>query len=267
MSPPSHQDPAAVQPDRSAVAGKAHGESIGATRPAGLILLAGAVSLGLFLLQAVLPQMAWLAWPLLWLSTLFHELGHGVAAIAVGGELRQLAVYADGSGVAAHIGAYSSLERAVIAAAGPLGAPLAGLLLFLSLGHRLAARVLLLALGLLLAVALLMWVRNGFGLLLVAVAAALSILVALRAGERLLYLVVAFVAVEMSLSSFGRLDTLFSPTARTGSGDLPSDSAQIASALVLPYWFWGAVLAAASVLIVVAGLLQALRLSRASSAP
>lgn len=243
---------------------------IAAVRPlraSALIAWAAAGSLALYALQALWPQLGWLAWPLLWLSTLFHELGHGLAAIAMGGEVRQLAVYADGSGVAAHAGVYSGLQRAFIAAAGPLGAPIAGLALFLSLGHRLAARVLLLALGLLLALVLLLWVRNAFGVLIVGSVAALALLVALRAGEKLLYLITAFIAVEMSLSSLGRLDTLFSATASTGGGELASDSAQIASALYLPYWFWGGLLAGASILIVVAGFVQALRLGAASPRP
>jgi hypothetical protein len=225
-----------------------------------MIGLAAALSLGLFVIKELWPSLAWISWPLLWLATLFHELGHGLAALALGGELEMLAVYLDGSGVAVHRGAYTAMDRALIAAAGPLGAPLGGLALFLSMGHRLVARVALFGLGMLLVLTLVLWVRNLFGLVLFGTSAAIMLLIALRAGERLLYLCTAFIAVEMSLSAFARLDYLFSPGAATGAGNLASDSAQISAALGLPYWLWGGLLAAAACAIVVAGFFHALRL-------
>lgn len=50
-----------------------------------------------------------------------------------------------------------------------------------------------------------------------------------------------FTAVQLALSVFSRGDYLFTATARTGRGALPSDAAQLADALIGPYWFWGGV--------------------------
>ncbi|MFN7644981.1 MAG: M50 family metallopeptidase, partial [Burkholderiales bacterium] len=112
-----------------AVGGEQHpgGQALSA---APWIWTAALLSLALFAIDTWWPQAGWIARPLIWLGTLFHELGHGLAAIVLGGDLVQLAIYPDGSGVAMHRGAYSAIERALIAAAGPLGAPLAGLVFF-----------------------------------------------------------------------------------------------------------------------------------------
>ncbi|WP_298856429.1 M50 family metallopeptidase [uncultured Aquimonas sp.] len=220
------------------------------------------LSLVLFAIDASWPQLGWIARPLIWLGTLFHELGHGIAAIALGGELVQLAIYADGSGVAMHRGAYSGLDRALIAAAGPLGAPLAGLGFFIALGHRHAARLLLAVLAVFLALAILLWVRNLFALGFVAALALGLAWVAWRGDDPVVLAVTAFVAVEMSLSAFTRVDYLFSAGANTGAGTLPSDTAQIAQALGLTYWIWGALLALISIGIVGLGLWRAIRLGR-----
>lgn len=238
------------------------GTPASAASPAPWIWVAGLLSLVLFAIDTWWPQFGWIARPLVWLGTLFHELGHGLAALMLGGDLVQLAIYPDGSGVAMHRGAYSAFDRALIAAAGPLGAPLAGLVFFFALGHRYAARLLLAALAALLALALLLWVRNSFAFGFVTALVIGLALVAWRGHERALYAVVAFVAVEMSLSAFTRVDYLFSVGADTGAGALPSDTAQIANALGLAHWFWGAVLALISLGIVALGLWRAIRLGR-----
>jgi hypothetical protein len=102
------------------------------------------------------------------------------------------------------------------------------------------------ALGLgLLAVALLV-VRNPFGFGFTLVLACLLLLVAWRA-PRLSQTVLFLLAVQLALSVFSRSDYLFTSTALTASGPLPSDVAIMARALFLPYWVWGAVCGAASI--------------------
>lgn len=229
-------------------------------RPGPMLALAAALSLGLYLLAWFWPPAAWLARPLVWLATLFHELGHGLAALLLGGELLELAVYADGSGVARHRGAYSGLERAAIAAAGPLGPPLAALALFSSLRHPLLARTLIAALSILLALALLLWVRNLFGFVFVGAVTATLVALALRADERGLQLTCGFLGLQMCLSTFAQMDYLFSAGAETGAGTLPSDTAQIAMALGFGHLFWGALLGLLALGITALGLWLAWRL-------
>ncbi|HEY6814612.1 MAG TPA: M50 family metallopeptidase, partial [Croceibacterium sp.] len=58
---------------------------------------------GLALLCIVLWQTYWgslLLYPFTILATWFHEMGHGIAAMLVGGQFDRLMIYQDGSGVA-----------------------------------------------------------------------------------------------------------------------------------------------------------------------
>ena len=71
-----------------------------------------------------------------------------------------------------------------------------------------------------------------------------------RASARVAQVALALMAVQLSLSVFSRADYLFTESAGTG----PSDVAQMADALLLPYWFWGFVCGAFSVFVLVVGI-------------
>ena len=58
----------------------------------------------------------------------------------------------------------------------------------------------------------------------------------------------------LCLSWFRDLDYMFSARAVVAGVARPSDSAVIADALWLPYWFWGGVVAALSLTLLVFGL-------------
>ena len=97
-------------------------------------------------------------------------------------------------------------------------------------------------------------VRSFFGLFVVGLFAAGSLAFGIRAKGPLCQVALLFVAVQLALSVFSRGDYLFTDTARTGSGTMPSDVANMASALFLPYWFWGLLCGGISVLVLLAGL-------------
>ena len=180
-----------------------------------------------------------IAWPLVLVSTLAHELGHGLAAALLGGRFDSLRLYADASGVALWAGAFGRPATAAVAAAGLVGPAVAAFIL-LTLGRppsRARAALVVSGAGLL-AVALLL-VRNPFGFTFTLLLAAALLFVALRA-PRLAQPVVLLLAVQLALAVFSRADYLFTSMALTASGPLPSDAAVMADALFLPYWFWGA---------------------------
>jgi hypothetical protein len=91
-----------------------------------------------------------------------------------------------------------------------------------------------------------LWVRNFFGVLfLLALAAALG-LAAKFLPNAVAAFVVHLIAATLCLSWFNDLDYMFSSQAVVNGVVHPSDSALIAQALWLPYWFWGGVVAAFS---------------------
>lgn len=101
---------------------------------------------------------AWL-FPLRVLMTLFHELGHGLAAIATGGSIDRIEVFPGGGGLCYTLGGW----RWVILPAGYLGSMASGCaIIFLACRTR-NDRFVSLALGLFIVGATLLWVRTMGG--------------------------------------------------------------------------------------------------------
>lgn len=212
------------------------------------------VSVGLTLLLYVIPNGHTIAYPLVLISTLVHELGHGIAALIAGGSFDKFQMFSDGSGAAHWSGAVGDAGRAFIAAGGLVG-PAVGAAFCLILSRRPgSARACLGAIGALLVIAALVVVRNPFGWLFVGVLAAACLLIALWAGTQLAQLALVFLAVQLGLSVYSRGDYLFTEWADTALGRMPSDSQQMANAMgVGPYWFWGGLCGAFSVLMLLLG--------------
>jgi hypothetical protein len=213
-----------------------------------------------------LPIAGVLARPLVWLATLIHELGHGVAALLVGGSFERLVIYADGSGIASHTGSHGAWARAFVAAGGLVGPAVGAMLGFFAARRPAAARWFLGATGAALVVAELLVIRNLFGFAFVALVAAALLACATKANPRLAQHVLVFLSVQLALSVYAGGGYLFTATAHTSAGRLPSDTAQIAEALAGPYWLWGGVCAAISVAALALGAWFLLRGERAPRA-
>jgi hypothetical protein len=199
------------------------------------------------------PLLHWLAWPLLLLSTFAHELGHGLGALLLGGSLQALLLWPDGSGVAAYSGRFSAAGLALIAASGLLGPPLAAFALLLAGRSSRASHLALALFALVLVLCMLLWAASLFTVLFCLGLAAVLGGLAWRASPAVSQVVCVFLAVQLALASFSRSDYLFTAEARTAGGVMPSDVAQIAHALWLPYWFWGGLIALLSLALLALG--------------
>lgn len=226
-----------------------------------------------FLLGAVLvtgalytmPYGWYVAYPLVLLSTYVHEIAHGVAAALAGGQFDSLVIHADGSGLASISGNSGRFAIAFVAGAGLVG-PAAGGAAFLMLASRpKLARVGLGLFALLSVVALIWVVRNAFGWFFVGLLTAGCGAAAWRGTAQIAQAVVAFLGVQLALSVFSRANYLFTEVATTDSGNHPSDVANMAEALWLPYWFWGGLCALLSVAALAAGCWVFLSLSGAEA--
>jgi hypothetical protein len=201
----------------------------------------------------LVPGASIFAWPLLLLSTLAHEMGHGLTAVALGGEFERFFLYANGSGLAVWRGDLGRFGAAAVAAGGLVGPAVAASGLFVIAGRARGAKATLVALGLLLILADLWLVRNLFGLAFVGATGAIAATIGLRASEDAARVTLTFVAGQLSLAVFSRSDYLFTAEAHTGHGVVPSDVAHMAQALWLPYWFWGACCGLFSLAVLAAG--------------
>ena len=188
--------------------------------------------------------------PIVWLSTLAHEMGHGIAAVIVGGKFHQFVMYADASGVAT-TSFDGRIDSAIVSAGGLIGPAVLGAVCFL---FATRARGLFLLLGLSLVVADVMVVRNLFGLVFVGICASTFLFLAVKGSTFVQQVAAYFLGIQMSLSVFSRGDYLFTEYANTSQGKMPSDVAHMAQALFLPYWFWGAFCGMISILVLLGGI-------------
>ncbi len=209
-----------------------------------------------------IPGGNYILYPFTILATWFHEMGHGLAAILLGGKFQQLQIFPNGSGVAYHSGTLflGPIGRAIVAAAGPMGPPIAGAILILASRSFKNASLSLKILGSFLIISTFIWVRSLFGLVAIPLIGLMILGIALRAPQWIQGFAVQFLGVQACVSTYLQLDYLFSASAGPG---LHSDSAQIQQQLFLPYWFWGGLMAIASLLILV----QSLRIAYRSPMP
>lgn len=214
-----------------------------------------------------IPEGRYVAYPLMLLSTLAHEMGHGIAGVLVGANFEQFVMSWDGSGVATVTGNTSRIGSGIISAGGLVGPAVVGAaLIVISIRARLAKWGLA-ALALFLVLANVLVVRNLFGLAFVSTLAIVLGAVAFKARPWVSQGVALFVATQLALSVFSRGDYLFMETAQTAGGAMPSDVAQMANALFLPYWFWGALCGLFSVAVLAAALWLFMRRGPAPAKP
>jgi len=205
-----------------------------------------------FALYAI-PHGWYLAYPLMLISTVVHELGHGIASLLMGGSFIEFRMWADGSGVATHTAVGGGAADAFVSAGGLCG-PAVAAAVFLWLGRSPTwARRCLGAFGAFLVVAVLLWVRGGFGIVFVSSLAAACLFVAIYPKPEIAQVALVFLATQLALSVFSRGDYLFKQWAHTGAGVDPSDTQQMADALGPPYWFWGGACALFSAAVLIVG--------------
>jgi hypothetical protein len=222
------------------------------------------LSAGITLILYLVPFLDVVARPLLYISTLVHELGHGIGAIFVGGDFLQLEMWSDGSGVATSA-ARTEGQHAFIAAAGLVGPAFAAAGGFVLARRRKWARIGLVAIGVVLLWAMIFKIRTSFGLVVAGAVAAACLGVALKATEDWAQLLLGFLSVQLALSVFSRGDYLFTDTAQTGAGTGVSDSGAIGQLIGGPYWLWGGICALVSLAVLALGAWAMLRGGRTAA--
>ena len=220
----------------------------------GLTWLIGAAIATAMLWQ--MPLGNYILYPFTILATWFHEMGHGLTAMILGGDFEKLLIFPNGSGIAFHRGALllGPIGCALVAAAGPMGPPIAGAAFLIASRRFQTAHYSLIFLGSLLIASSVIWVRSWFGLIAIPILGAIILAIALKAPRWVQGFAIQFLGVQACVSTYHQMDYLFTRAAMVGGQLSLSDSSQIAQNLLLPYWFWGGVMAIASLILLVQSL-------------
>ncbi len=188
--------------------------------------------LGLLIVIAwQVPWLQWLVYPFRLFGTFVHELSHGLAAIATGGQFHRFAVQPDLSGVALSAGGV----RIVVASAGYVGSAVAGGVLIFLYQRLLSARVLLIAIGTALAVLCVLFVRNLFGVTTGLGLAAVLLFAGLRLGPSWRDALLVTLAMQLILDGYNSLFTVLSLARESG---VHTDAHTMAQLTMLPALVW-----------------------------
>lgn len=191
-----------------------------------------------WLIGAGLVALALVLWRPSWRTvrlgiTVTHEAGHAAVAVLVGRRLSGIKLHSDTSGVTLSRGRPTGPGMVAMLAAGYLAPALLGLLsaTLLATGHALGLLWLLVAVVLL----LLLWVRNGYGLLVLLVLGVGLTAVSWYAGGRAQTTVAALVTWLLLLASPRPLLELLGRGARGRRG---SDPEQLSRITGVPSVLW-----------------------------
>ncbi|MUT68647.1 M50 family metallopeptidase [Paenibacillus sp. NEAU-GSW1] len=167
-------------------------------------------------------------------DTLVHELGHALTAFLLKGNVNHINLYANQSGVT-YMSYAETWMSIPISLAGYMGSALFALLLFLMYARN-KERAGLYVTAALAAIGLVLFVRNGYGMLWCAGFAALTAVVGAIAPHWLrkgYYLLIAFIClVESVLSPFAVLIMSFTSPGTAG------DAASLSRATFVPGFIW-----------------------------
>ncbi len=199
-----------------------------------------------------MPRLQFLLYPFRLFVTFVHEAGHGLAAIATGGEFLAFEVSGNGAGVATTRGG----TRAVIIPAGYLGASVFGAVLFYLTNTIPFPRLIALALGGAIALLAILYGRTSFLAWQVGLAFASALIVISWFGRRLwTVLLLNVLALMTGLNAVLDLMTLTRILAQRSQGYHMSDASAFAQEIFpgTPAIFWAWMWALLSVLILGVG--------------
>ena len=214
-------------------------------------------------LVVFLPQLPFgqfLSYPFLLLTTWFHEMGHGIAALAMGWDFERLYLLPDGSGLAESFPDADAgrMEQAIVGAGGPLAPSVAGAGLILATRWREAWRPTLLILAGAIVLSVIVYIRSSAGMIALPLLAGGIVGIALRAPALWRRFTLQFLGMVAALSMFSDWHYLFTYSAVIGGQTMLSDTGQMQAALALPYWLWAILIVIASFAMVGAALKYAL---------
>ncbi|MEC7523913.1 MAG: M50 family metallopeptidase [Myxococcota bacterium] len=225
---------------------------------------------GIALVSTLVPFGDVVLYPFTLFGTWVHEMGHGLTAIALGGQLDSIDVFWNASGLAHCRGYAPGWPRGLVSLGGLLAPPLLGaFILAFARGPR-RATIVLWALVAVMGVSVALWVRSVAGLVAVPGVAFLIGLLAKEGSPTLKHVGAQGLGVLLALDTIFGVDYLFTASAHVDGEARASDVANLAEAVGGHWLLWGVAIAVVSFALLALGLklawLAPLRLGRRKEA-
>jgi hypothetical protein len=214
-----------------------------------------AAALLYWVIAGLLPFGGTILYPLTLFTTWVHEMGHGLAAVLVGGRFHELLIFANASGLAT-TSSPGGWARAAVSAGGLLAPPFLGATILAFAHSPRRARLALVALAVALVLSLALWVRSTVGLVAMPMVAGLLGWAAAWAPPRRV-LLAQFLGVVLALDTLTRLDYVFTKKVTVGGKDRLSDVAAFAQSAGGHYLLWGILFAVTACGLLALGLWRA----------
>lgn len=199
-----------------------------------------------------IPFGNYILYPFTILGTWFHEMGHGLTALIIGGNFHKLEIFANGSGIAYWSGNVfgANLGAAAVAFGGPIGPTIAGAIFLTASKNTRFTKFFLLLLSIFMILSIIIWIRTIIGAIIILTIALIIMFIAIKSGNLFSKYTLQFLAVQAFASLYQSIDYLFSSGGSIGSTNYYSDTYHIQENLLLPYWFWAGVIIVFSILLI-----------------
>ena len=207
-----------------------------------------------------LLQLPFVRIPVLFLSTWAHEFGHGLGALVTGGSFRKLQVLRDFSGVAT-TATTTDFQRVMVIVFGLLGPSLLGVVLLFLTRALNWYRVAIILLAALLVLSQL-WAADLYTRGVLAAFFVAAAVIAWKVPAKPVLYIAHIVAIALCLNALTGFGYFFMGNAEVAGRVYQSDTGVLASLLGGPYWLWGGIMVAASILLLALGVFVSDRWAR-----
>ncbi len=188
-------------------------------------------------------------YPFTVLGTWFHEMGHGLMSLFLGGSFHSLEIYSNGSGLAKTSGDLflGSIGQGLVSLAGPIGPTIAGATFIACSKQEKSSKIALVVLSILLIGSSLYWVRTWFGTPVILFFGLLATFGAIKGSAKFQKNLILFLGVQACLSVYISIDYLMTKQFSRDGELMMSDTGNMELYMLLPHWFWGVLIVFISV--------------------
>lgn len=209
---------------------------------------------GIVIANVLLPHHRigrYLLYPLSFLSTWAHEMGHVLATMISGGRVQRVEIYANLAGKVTSKGPRTLWVAFLSPTLGLLGPSVAGAVIIVGGTYPRGIEWILEGLGALVVISAMIWVRNPFGVFFSVVVGGGILYLSTLPGRLATFWLIQALGIRFAVESLSDFRYLF---AKEAGENQPSDTAQLAQHFLIPHWVWGILIGSLSVCILAGAL-------------